>query len=180
MLTRNDVTSTRSESCAPSDARMSRIFSMTARVCTAMSSLAVPISSADAPAKVLSGCRELVPETNRKSPARRTCGKRPRGLALPGTIPDIVLPLSVALGGCRRGAGIELAFAHARDRHALEEARFAKRLLEHEAFDGVAVRQVDEKDAAQPRHAVVGQQRAAQEQDVLVRLEVGQMLVSDG
>ena len=61
------------------------MFSITVRVCTRMSSVVTPSASAWAPAKLLSGRRELVPETNRKSPARLMCGKRPRGVALPAT-----------------------------------------------------------------------------------------------
>ena len=64
---------------------MSRMFSITARVCSRMSSRVVPIASTSAPAMVLSARRELVPETIRKSPARLMCGYFPRGVALPST-----------------------------------------------------------------------------------------------
>jgi hypothetical protein len=64
---------------------MSRMFSMTARVCSPMSSVIVPITSMEAPAMLLSERRELVPDTNRKSPARRTCGNLPRREALSAT-----------------------------------------------------------------------------------------------
>ena len=61
------------------------MFSITVRVCTRMSSVVTPSASAWAPAKLLSGRRELVPETYRKSPARLMCGNLPRGVALPST-----------------------------------------------------------------------------------------------
>src|SRR5574337_800889 len=64
---------------------MSGMFSITARVCARMSSFVTPISSTSTPTKLLSGRRELVPETKTKSPARLTCGNLPRGLALPAT-----------------------------------------------------------------------------------------------
>ncbi|MOA51942.1 hypothetical protein D3C78_1751560 [compost metagenome] len=61
------------------------MFSITARVWARMSSRVVPRASTSTPTKLLSGRRELVPETKRKSPARLMWGKRPRGLALPAT-----------------------------------------------------------------------------------------------
>src|ERR1700722_4339741 len=64
---------------------MSRIFSITERVCTRMSRRVWPSGSASAPAIVLSARRALVPDTNRKSPARFTCGYLPSGAALPST-----------------------------------------------------------------------------------------------
>src|SRR5580765_6167325 len=85
MSTRKLEISTTAASVAPSLARMSRMFSITARVCSRISSVVVPIASTFAPAIELSARRELVPETNRKSPARLMCGKRPRGRALSGT-----------------------------------------------------------------------------------------------
>src|SRR5580658_7263136 len=85
MFTRYVETSTTSCSCAPALCRMSRIFSITARVCTRMSSRVVPNESTSPPAIVLSARRALVPDTNRKSPARFTCGYLPRGAAFPST-----------------------------------------------------------------------------------------------
>src|SRR5580700_3915231 len=64
---------------------MSRIFSITVRVCKRISSRVVPSGSTSAPAIVLSARRALVPDTNRKSPARFTCGYLPRGAAFPST-----------------------------------------------------------------------------------------------
>src|SRR5437868_5731031 len=64
---------------------MSRMFSMTARVCSRMSRRVVPMASTSAPAMELSARRELVPDTMRKSPARLMCGNFPRGVALPFT-----------------------------------------------------------------------------------------------
>src|SRR5579863_5467506 len=64
---------------------MSRMFSITARVCRRMSSRVVPSESTSAPAMVLSARRALVPEINRKSPARLMCGYFPRGTAFPST-----------------------------------------------------------------------------------------------
>src|SRR5579863_5039272 len=86
MLTRKVETSTTSSSCAPALCKMSRTFSITARVCIRMSSRAVPSSSTSAPAMELSPRRALVPDTIRKSPARFMCGYLPRGTALPVTI----------------------------------------------------------------------------------------------
>ena len=68
---------------APTLCRISRTFSMTAWVCSRMSRRVVPNASTSAPAMELSARRALVPETNRKSPARLTCGYLPRGSRLP-------------------------------------------------------------------------------------------------
>src|SRR5438270_138411 len=64
---------------------MSRMFSSTARVWARMSSTVRPLASRCAPAMESSARRALVPDTKMKSPARRKCGKVPRGLALPAT-----------------------------------------------------------------------------------------------
>src|SRR5271165_670384 len=85
MFTRNVEISATSFRSAPALARMSRTFSMTARVWVRMSKRIVPEASTSAPAMVLSGRRALVPETNKKGPARLICGKRPRGAAFPPT-----------------------------------------------------------------------------------------------
>src|SRR5580704_9294254 len=52
-----------------------------------MSSSGRPLASSSAPAIESSARRALVPETKMKSPARRKCGKVPRGCALPATTP---------------------------------------------------------------------------------------------
>src|SRR3546814_809078 len=93
MLTRKADTSTRCSSPAPSLARMSRMFSITARVWARISRLTVPMASADAPATLLSGRRELVPETTRKSPARLLWGTDPRGVALTVTTRAVLVVL---------------------------------------------------------------------------------------
>ncbi|KAG1071569.1 hypothetical protein G6F40_017542 [Rhizopus arrhizus] len=67
------------------------MFSMTARVCTRMSSVVVPMAATSAPAIRLAGRRERVPETNRKSPARLMWGYLPRGVALPATTVALTL-----------------------------------------------------------------------------------------
>src|SRR6516164_7290989 len=82
MSSRKVLTSTTSPRVAPAARRMSRTFSSTARVWARMSSTAGPPPSLAAPAMESSARRALVPETNMKSPARRKCGKVPRGLAL--------------------------------------------------------------------------------------------------
>src|SRR5438046_538842 len=64
---------------------MSRMFSSTARVWARMSSTVRPLASRCAPAMESSARRALVPDTKMKSPARRKCGKVPRGRALPAT-----------------------------------------------------------------------------------------------
>ncbi|KAG1433222.1 hypothetical protein G6F55_014703 [Rhizopus delemar] len=56
-----------------------------------MSSVVVPMASTSAPAIRLSGRRELVPETHRKSPARLMWGYLPRGVALPATTVALTL-----------------------------------------------------------------------------------------
>ena len=57
------------------------------------------MASTSAPAMRLSGRRELVPETNRKSPARLMWGYLPRGVALPATtvarVEDEVMAVSL-------------------------------------------------------------------------------------
>src|ERR1700746_1773028 len=85
MSARKVLTSTTSASVAPAATRMSRMFSNTARVWARMSSPARPPASVAAPAIDSPARRALVPETKMKSPARRKCGKVPRGLALPGS-----------------------------------------------------------------------------------------------
>src|SRR5215468_1019468 len=85
MSMRKVLTSTTSLSVAPAAARISLMFSSTARVCARMSSTARPLASVLAPAMESSARRALVPEMKMKSPARRKWGKVPRGLALPGS-----------------------------------------------------------------------------------------------
>src|SRR3569833_2080623 len=86
MFTRNVESSTSLFFFAPTLARMSLMFSSTALVWTRMSSFGLPDASTSEPAIVLSALRELVPDTNRKSPARLTCEYLPRGVAFPSTI----------------------------------------------------------------------------------------------
>src|ERR1700741_1372142 len=122
MLTRNVLTSTTSARLAPAAARMSRMFSMTLRVCARMSSCGAPSLPGSAPAIESSARRALVPETKMKSPARRKCGKVPRGRALPATtaLPAVAArPRCAALPafGSRTVASLEL---HA-DVHGLGE-----------------------------------------------------------
>lgn len=101
MSTRKAVISTQSASVAPSLLRMSRMFSMTARVWVRMSSMVVPSASTSTPAKLLSGRRELVPETKRESPAHRMCGNRPRGRALCKRTPMVSESVSARCGQYR-------------------------------------------------------------------------------
>src|SRR6516162_3169754 len=95
MSTRKADISARSLKSAPALARMSRTFSITARVWVRMSRCVVPNSSTSAPAMELSARRALVPERKRKSPARLRWGNRPRGVALPSTTVAFIL-----LTGC--------------------------------------------------------------------------------
>src|ERR1051326_8546771 len=98
MLTRYVVTSTTSSRFAPTLFKISRTFSITAFVCSRMSSLVVPSSSTSAPAIVLSARRALVPDTIRKSPALFTCGYFPRGFALPATsLPSTLFIFTITL-----------------------------------------------------------------------------------
>src|SRR3546814_2098693 len=78
---------------------------MTARVCARISASRTPMGSASAPKKRLSGRRELVPETKRKSPARLVWGNLPRGCERPSTTADDVAPVLTVLsvmGAIRR------------------------------------------------------------------------------
>ena len=60
---------------APTFFKLLLILLSTSHVWTSMFKCLVPISSMiSTPAMVLSGLRELVPETNIKSPALLTCG----------------------------------------------------------------------------------------------------------
>ena len=63
---------------------------------------------------------------------------------------------SIAVGRFRRGGGIPLAAAHARDLHVAKQAGLAKRLVPREGLGRGEVGHVDDQDAAGSRRPVLG------------------------
>src|SRR5262245_35726238 len=87
---------------------------------------------------------------------------------------------SISLRGLRRGRRVPLAAAHARDLDALEQAGLAERLVARERLRLRAARHVEDEAAADAPDAVVGDERAAQHQDVPVLFEIGEVRVPVG
>src|SRR5262245_31123805 len=79
-----------------------------------------------------------------------------------------------------RGRRIPLAATHARDLYALEQAGLAEWLIARKFLGLLTAWHVDDETASGALDPVVAEQRSAQQQDVLVPVEIGEMLVLVG
>src|SRR5215468_9394452 len=79
-----------------------------------------------------------------------------------------------------RGRRIPLAATHARDLYALEQAGLAEWLIARKFLGLLTAWHVDDETASSALDPVVAEQRSAQQQDVLVPVEIGEMLVLVG
>src|SRR5215831_1456169 len=75
---------------------------------------------------------------------------------------------------------IPLAATHARDLYALEQASLAEWLIARKFLGLLTAWHVDDETASGALDPVVAEQRSAQQQDVLVPVEIGEMLVLVG
>ena len=79
-----------------------------------------------------------------------------------------------------RGRRIPLAATHARDLYALEQAGLAEWLIARKFLRLLTAWHVDDETASGALDPVVAEQRSAQQQDVQVPVEIGEMLVLVG
>src|SRR5215471_14424323 len=87
---------------------------------------------------------------------------------------------SVPLRCLWRGRRIPLATTHARDLYALEQAGLAEWLIARKFLGLLTAWHVDDETSSSALDPVVAEQRSAQQQDVLVPVEIGEMLVLVG
>ena len=73
-----------------------------------------------------------------------------------------------------------MATTHARDLYALEQAGLAEWLIARKCLRLLTAWHVDDETASGALDPVVAEQRSAQQQDVLVPVEIGEMLVLVG